>query len=163
MTFQEWKTAHTYIWNPQKEGDGSYFAPVTFRILHRDGNLLIFFKCFIHTDLQTLLFSALLFSQAALGITRTLQNLDLMWLWWFELKCKQWLDHGKDTILLTYYQSLLRLASASVYMTEKQRQCCSVYVQLLLTRRWQTPELPASTSYHLLTIVLIVPSAFRGL
>lgn len=37
----------------------------------------LYFSSLIHTDLQTLLFSALLFSRAALGITRTLQNLDL--------------------------------------------------------------------------------------
>jgi len=55
---------------------------VTFRFLHKDGNLPTFFKPFIHADLQTLLVSALLFSYEAHGVIKTSQNLGVMCLFW---------------------------------------------------------------------------------
>lgn len=54
---------------------------VTFRFLHKDGNLPAFFKP-LHADLQTLLVSALLFSPTAHGFIKTPQNVELMCLFW---------------------------------------------------------------------------------
>lgn len=92
--FQGWKTAYIYIWNSQKGGDSSYVCNI--QVLTGRCQPSYIFKPFIHTDLQTLLVLASLYSNAAHGIIKTSQNLDLTCFFlqshW---KYKHWLDHRK--------------------------------------------------------------------